>query len=158
MGISTISRDGLRRWLSGFGVRHFATQEPSDLEYDPQVHVVAEWRDAATLFADHVDNAVTDVMLEEADAGARLAVSWYTVPLARLMKLYSWTRVQLGGSGPIPEGMAPVAALRNRSYGAQHAARAAAVRAAAAQWQAANGYPPAYWTLVALARTTTATP
>lgn len=152
MGISTISRDGLRRWLSGFGVRHFATQEPSDLEYDPQLHVVAEWHDAATLFADHVDNAVTDVMLEEADAGASLDVSWYTVPLARVMKLYSWGRVQFGGRGPIPEGMAPVAALRNRSYGAQHAARAAAVREAADRWQAAHGYPPAYWTLVELAR------
>lgn len=152
MGISTISREGLRRWLSGFGVRHFATQEPSDLEYDPQVHVVAEWHDAATLFADHVDNAVTDVMLEEADAGAALHVTWYTVPVARVMKLYSWVRVQLGSAGPIPEGMAPVAALRNRSYGAQHASRAEAVREAAARWQAERGYPPAYWTLVELAR------
>lgn len=158
MGISTISRDGLRRWLAGFGVRHFATQEPSDLEYDPQVEVVAEWHDAATLFADHIDNAVTDVMLEEADVGATLDVAWYTVPLARVMKAYSWVRVQLGSQGPIPEGMAPVAALRNRSYGAQHAARAAKVREAAAQWEAEQGYPPAYWTLVALARETTARP
>jgi hypothetical protein len=156
MGISTISRDGLRRWLSGFGVRHFATQEPSDLEYDPQVHVVAEWHDAATLFADHVDNAITDVMLDEADTGATLSVAWYTVPLARAMKAYSWVRVQLGGRGPIPEGMAPTAALRNRSYGAQHAARAASLRASAAQWQAERGYPPAYWTLVELARATRA--
>jgi hypothetical protein len=48
--------------------------------------------------------------------------------------------------------MAPVAALRNRSYGAQHAVRAAAVREAAERWQAEHGYPPAYWTLVTLAR------
>jgi len=46
-GLSTISAAGLRRWLSAFGVRHFETQEPSDLEYDPQLVVVAEGRDAA---------------------------------------------------------------------------------------------------------------
>jgi hypothetical protein len=152
MGISTISREGLRRWLSAFGVEHFATQEPSDLEYDPQVHVVAEWHDAATLFDDHVDNAVTDVMLEEADRGASLSYAWYTLPVARAMKAYSWVRVQLGGHGPIPEGMSAPAALRNRSYGAEHAARAGAVREAAAEWQAEQGYVPAYWTLVELAR------
>ncbi len=152
MGISTISRQGLRSWLSAFGVQHFATQEPSDLEYDPQVHVVAEWHDAATLFDDHVDNAVTDVMLEGADRGMDLTYAWYTLPLARVMKAYSWVRVQAGGAGPIPEGMSPAAALRNRSYGAAHAARAAALRAAAAEWRTTNGYAPAYWTLVSLAR------
>lgn len=152
MGISTISREGLRRWLSAFGVQHFATQEPSDLEYDPQVHVVAEWHDAATLFDDHIDNAVTDVMLEGADRGAALSYDWYTLPVARLMKVYSWARVQAGDAGPIPEGMSAAAALRNRSYGAEHAARATALRAAAAEWRTANGYPPAYWTLVTLAR------
>ena len=151
MGISTISREGLRRWLSAFGVRHFATQEPADLEYDPQVHVVAEWHDAAALFDDHVDNAVTDVMLEEADRGAPLAYPWYMLPVSRVLKVYSWMKVQGGGSGPVPEGMSATAALRNRSYSASHAARAAAVRTAAARWQSERGYPPAYWTLVDLA-------
>src|SRR5207249_5256638 len=56
-GLSTISAPGLRRWLSAFGVRHFETQEPSDLEYDPQLVVVAEWRDAGALMQDHIDNA-----------------------------------------------------------------------------------------------------
>ncbi len=152
MGISTISREGLRRWLAAFGVEHFATQEPSDLEYDPQVHVVAEWHDAATLFDDHVDNAVTDVMLERADEGVALTYPWYTLPIARLMKAYSWVRVQAGSSGPIPEGMSAAAALRNRSYGAEHAARAASLRAAATDWRRTHDYAPAYWTLVALAR------
>lgn len=151
MGISTISRDGLRKWLSAFGVEHFATQEPSDLEYDPQVHVVAEWRDATTLFNDHVDNAVTDAMLDGADRGASLTYAWYTLPLARVMKAYSWIRVQMGDSGPIPEGMSAGAALRNRDYGTEHAARSAALRESAAQWKAENGYAPTYWTLVRLA-------
>jgi len=33
-GILHISSPGLRKWLAAFGVRHFETQEPSDLEYD----------------------------------------------------------------------------------------------------------------------------
>lgn len=46
-----------------------ATPEPSDLEYDPQLRVVAEWRDRDTLWQDHLDNAVVDVMLESAERG-----------------------------------------------------------------------------------------
>ena len=45
------------------------TLEPSDLEYDPQLTVVAEWHDPGTLFKDHLDNAVTDVLLEDANSG-----------------------------------------------------------------------------------------
>ena len=37
MGISRISSPGVARWLAAFGVRRFETQEPSDLEYDPQL-------------------------------------------------------------------------------------------------------------------------
>ena len=51
------------------GWKHFETQEPSDLEYVPQMRVVAEWRDPATLKQDRIDNAVTDVMLEGAEQG-----------------------------------------------------------------------------------------
>ncbi len=46
-GLSTISSKGTRNWLAAFGVKYFETQEPSDLEYDPQISVVAEWRDPA---------------------------------------------------------------------------------------------------------------
>ena len=42
MGISTISSPGLRRWLRSFGVRHFETQEPSDLDWSAALIVVAE--------------------------------------------------------------------------------------------------------------------
>jgi hypothetical protein len=150
-GVSTISRPGLRNWLAAFGVRHFATQEPSDLEYDPQLQIVAEWHDPATLLDDHIDNAVTDVMLDGADRGVALAYSWYELPVARVMKAYSWVRVRLGGSGPIPEGMSATAALRNRGYGEEHAARATALRARVKQWTSANGYSPPYWTIVTLA-------
>ncbi|WKW10957.1 YiiX/YebB-like N1pC/P60 family cysteine hydrolase [Pseudogemmatithrix spongiicola] len=152
MGTSTISRPGLRQWLASFGVEHFETQEPSDLEYDPQLAVVAEWRDPTTLFEDHVDNAVVDAMLEGADRGDRLGYAWHELPVARVLKGWSWLRERTGGVGPIPEGMAAAAALRNRGYNARHDALSAEVLRRAEAWRAAQGYPPPYWALVALAR------
>ena len=154
-GLSTITAPGLRRWLASFGVRHFETQEPSDLEYDPQVAVVAEWRAAASLFDDHLDNAVTDAMLEGAERGDALEYDWYALPVARLLKAYSWVRERFGGVGPIPEGMSPAAALRNRSYTARHAELKAALMVGVERWSAEKGYRPPYWALVALARDVT---
>ena len=151
-GISTLSAPGLRRWLASFGVRQFETQEPSDLEYDPQLAVVAEWRAAASLFDDHLDNAVTDVMLEGAERGDALEFDWYALPVARMLKGYSWVREQFGSVGPIPEGMAPAAALRNRSYNARHAELKTALRVVVDQWTVTSGYRPPYWMLVSLAR------
>ncbi|MDH4043305.1 MAG: YiiX/YebB-like N1pC/P60 family cysteine hydrolase [Gemmatimonadota bacterium] len=156
MGLSTISRPGLRRWLSSLGVRHFATQEPSDLEYDPQLVVVAEWRDPTALMQDHIDNAVLDVMLDGADAGEDLTYSWYTLPAARLAKAYSWAREQLGGHGPIPEGMSAPSALRHETFVTTQRVLAERVRASVAKAATAQGYPPPYWDLVGLAREATA--
>lgn len=151
-GISTLSSPGLRRWLSSFGVRHFETQEPSDLEYDPQLVVVAEWRDPVELFRDRVDNAVTDAMLEGAERGDALDYRWHELPLARLARGYGWVAATLGGTGPIPEGMTAAAALRHRRFTARHADLAARTTAAADTWRATRGYPPPYWALVGLAR------
>lgn len=152
MGISTISQPGLRRWLSGFGVRHFETEEPSDLEYDPQLVVVAEWRDPGTLAQDHVDNAAIDAMLEGAERGDRLTYPWYELPLARLAKAYSSILERIGRVGPVPEGMSAAAALRNREFSRRERHLAAQVGAGAAMLGQQSGYPPPYWTLLDLAR------
>lgn len=151
-GLSTISAPGLRRWLAAFGVRHFETQEPSDLEYDPQLDVVAEWHDSTALFDDQLDNAVTDVMLEGAERGDALRYAWYALPAARIAKAYSWLRERAGGIGPVPEGMSAEGALRSRAYSARHDALVTKVHTAAAAWRRERGYAPPYWTLVALAR------
>jgi hypothetical protein len=151
MRLSTITRPGIRRWLSAFGVRHFQTQEPSDLEYDPQLVVVAEWCDPATLWQDHVDNAVIDAMLEDADSGTGLGYSWYRLPLARLAKAYSTARVMAGGHGPIPEGMSAASALRHEAFVERQRALATRVRQAADALEQRQGYRPSYWTLVDLA-------
>ena len=118
--LSTISTSGVRSWLAAFGVRFFETQEPSDLEYDPQLEVIAEWRHPETLYKDHLDNAVTDIMLEGAETGERLSYDWYMLPIARVMKAYSWALNLFGRVGPVPEGMDATAALKNSWYSERH--------------------------------------
>lgn len=152
MGISTISTPGLKSWLWAFGVRQFQTQEPSDLEYDPQLRLVAEWRDPAALYADHLDNAVMDALLEEAEAGARLGYPPAMLPLARAAKAISALMNSLGGVGPVPEGMSAATALRHRSFVRRHAAVRRRVERAAAEFQRRAGYRPPYWELIRLSR------
>jgi hypothetical protein len=152
MGISHISSPGLQRWLSDFGVRYFETQEPSDLEYDPQLTVVDEWRDPETLKKDHYDNAVTDVMLEGAEKGDKLEYQWYLLPVVRVAKAYSMALNSVGKIGPVPEGMSSIAGLRNVWYTKTHDAIAARLATKATLFQREKGYEPPYWELVRLAR------
>ncbi|MBU0985108.1 MAG: hypothetical protein KKA42_14635 [candidate division Zixibacteria bacterium] len=152
MGLSHISRPGTREWLGAFGVRNFTTQAPSDLEYDPQLTVVAEWRDPETLFQDHVDNAVIDVLLDEADNGLELDYEWYKLPVARLMKAYSSLVNQFGGVGPVPEGMSATSALRNNWFSKQHAAIKGRLLEKAKEFEMTRGYRPPYWELISMAQ------
>jgi hypothetical protein len=151
-GLSTISSRGTRMWLSSFGVKYFETQEPSDLEYDTQLSVVAEWRDPETLYKDHLDNAVTDVMLEEADSGKQLSYDWYKLPLGRILKLFSAALNLVGLEGPIPEGMTVEAALKNVVNSESHENIKEKLIVLADEFEARNGYRPPYWELVKLAR------
>jgi hypothetical protein len=151
-GLSNISSTGARAWLSAFGVRNFITQEPSDLEYDPQLCVIAEWRDYETLYKDHLDNAVVDIMLESADNGAQLGYDWYMLPVARVLKVYSTILNRFGAIGPIPEGMRATAALQNRWFSRLHQDAVKRLRGLAQQFQQRQGYSPPYWELVKLAR------
>jgi hypothetical protein len=152
MRLSTISSPGLASWLAGFGVTHFQTQEPSDLEYDPQLVVVAEWCDPRTLFADHVDNAVVDAMLEGAERGDTLDAPWYQLPAARLAKLYSSALNAIGLVGPVPEGLSAGGALRTRRFMLTHALIRDRLICLAQEFEVAHGYVPPYWELVKLAR------
>jgi hypothetical protein len=152
MGMSHLSTPGVTSWLAALGVRHFETQEPSDLEYDPQLRVVAEWRDPETLFKDHVDNAVIDVMLENAEKGERLGYEWHKLPFARFAKACSVVKNWFGGVGPIPEGMSATTALRVQKLKANHAAIVASLLEKAQKFKIERGYVPPYWELVRLAR------
>jgi hypothetical protein len=151
-GLSNISSAGARTWLSAFGVRKFITQEPSDLEYDPQLCVITEWRDYETLYKDHLDNAVVDILLESADNGAPLGYDWYMLPVARVAKVYSAILNGFGAVGPVPEGMTATAALRNKWFSRLHRRTIERLLVLAQQFQQKNGYSPPYWELVKLAR------
>lgn len=150
--LSTFSTPGLARWMAALGVENLETQAPSDLEYDPQLQVVAEWHDPATLFDDHVDNAVIDAMIEQAEAGASLAHAWHLLPVARLAKAYSVALNLAGNEGPIPEGMSATVALRATWLEDRHKAIKQQVLEAAERFESDHGYAPPYWELVALAR------
>ena len=157
MGLSHISSPGLRQWLADFGVEHFETQEPSDLEYDSQLRVVAEWRDTETLRKDHMDNAVTEVMLEGAERGDRLIAHWYLLPIARVAKGYSVLLNWVGAVGPVPEGMFALSALKHDEYATRHAMIKTAMAKGVAQFQQQRGFIPPYWELLRLARSAAAT-
>jgi Permuted papain-like amidase enzyme, YaeF/YiiX, C92 family len=152
MGLSHISSPGLVSWLSAFGVRHFETQEPSDLEYDPQLRVVAEWRDPRALFSDHVDNAIVDAMLEGAEGGGKHDYPLPMLPVARLAKLYSSLLNAVGRVGPVPEGLSARGALRNRQFTRVHAAIKGRTMRLVEEFARTRGYLPPYWELVTLAR------
>ncbi len=151
-GISNISSIGVRSWLAAFGVRYFQTQEPSDLEYDPQLTVVAEWRDPETLYKDHLDNAVIDIMLEGAEKGERLKYDWYMLPVGRFLKLYSVILNRFEKFGPIPEGMSAESALINDRFSKTHTSIKERAVVLADQFEKENGYRPPYWELIKLAR------
>lgn len=150
--LSTVSAPGLRSWLYAFGVREFNTQMPSDLEYDPQFSVIAEWRDMETLFLDHIDNAVMDAWYEQADRGMMIGYNRWKLPLARIIKGYCMILNKFGKAGLIPEGMTATQALRNERFSAMHSKVKADVIRQAAAFRSANGYRPPYWQLLSMAR------
>ena len=67
---SSITAPGFVSWLGAMGVREFTSLVPSDIEYDPQLGAVVEWRDAPALMNFRLDHAIIDVLLEEADRGS----------------------------------------------------------------------------------------
>ena len=150
-GTTRMSAPGVVRWLSYFGVTHFETQAPADLEYDPQLAVVAEWRDPETLWQDHVDNAVVEAMLEGADEGDGIPAPLWKLAAVRLAKGYSVVLNLFGGIGPVPEGMDATAALRNLELSSLHEKMRAGVLERASAFENRQGFRPPYWELVRMA-------
>lgn len=152
MSISSISTMGTAKWLAGFGVTHFETQEPSDLEYDPQLKVIAEWRNPETLYQDHVDNAIVESLLDEANTGKELSYDWYMLPFARLMKFFSVIQNKFGAEGSIPEGMSAESGLKHKKYESIFNSIKEKVLADAERFAKEKQYQPPYWKLVGFAK------
>ncbi|MBC7888032.1 MAG: hypothetical protein H7Z13_09080 [Ferruginibacter sp.] len=151
-GLSTISSQGVVNWLHVFGVENFVTQMPSDLEYDPQLSIVAEWRDPQTLYNDHIDNAVMDVLLEDADKGRQISYSAVQLPLVRIIKVWCLLKNYLGKPALIPEGMSATQALKNQYFVAIYNKLRAETTVQAEQFFQTNHYRPPYWQMVGIAR------
>jgi len=152
MGKSTISSIGTARILAGFGVKNFETQEPSDLEYDPQLSVIAEWRDLETLYKDHIDNAVVDAILEWSEEGNEITTDWFKLPIVKVLKLYSSILNQFNIAGLIPEGMNSSSALRHEAFKNLHGEIKLFVQTKANNFRNTNNYNPPYWRLLDFAR------
>jgi hypothetical protein len=151
-GVSTISSQGVVNWLHAFGVENFVTQMPADLEYDPQLSIVAEWRNPETLYKDHLDNAVMDVLLEEADRGRQINYSILQLPMVRVIKGWCVIKNYFGKPAIIPEGMSATQALKNQYFVAMYQQLRDATKLLAEKFIAVNNYRPPYWQLVDLAR------
>jgi hypothetical protein len=150
---SPMSAPGLVSWLAAMGVREFTSLVPSDVEYDPQLRAVMEWRDAPALMEYRLDNAITDALLEEAERGGRLGHAWYALAPARLLKAYSVSASLVGGAPTIPRGMsASTALLVNALVGTVHPTVRDDLVRRATQFRTAEGYEAPYWALVELAR------
>lgn len=149
---STISSPGVVNWLAAFGVENFVTQMPADLEYDAQLSVVAEWRNPETLWKDHVDNAVLDALLEQADKGMNIGYNPWKLPLVRLIKFYCIIKNKLGKPGLIPEGMSATQALKNQTFEELYTQVKTGTEVSAAKFRKENNYKPTYWNLVNLTK------
>ncbi len=150
MGMTHISSTTVAAWLGSVGVRHFKTQEPADLEYDPQLRVVAEWHDTEPLRQAHIDDAVIDVMLKKAKPGEPLPYNWLKLPLARFAKAYSAVLNTFGHTGPVPEGMTATTALRVSALRQRHAELKRRLATLVQNYNKREGYFPPYWELVRL--------
>jgi hypothetical protein len=150
---SSISSPGVVNWLHDFGVENLVTQMPSDLEYDPQLAVVAEWRDPETLFKDHIDNAVMDALLEKANKGKTIDYNIWQLPIVRFIKGYCIIKNMFGKIGMIPEGMSATRALKNQTFVAMHTTVKNKTMQLAQDFIKQNDYRPPYWQLVKFAET-----
>lgn len=148
---STISSSGIVNWLNAFGVQNFVTQMPSDLEYDPTLSVVAEWRDKDILFQDHLDNAVMDALISQANKGEKLDYNIWLLPLARVIKAYSFILNALGKEGIIPEGMDATTALKNNDFVNKFQNLKSTTTTKVERLINEKGYLPPYWDLVNIA-------
>ncbi|MBK8414983.1 MAG: hypothetical protein IPL22_11150 [Bacteroidetes bacterium] len=148
---SGISHPGAVAWLNSFGVQYFSTQMPSDLEYDKEMVLIAEWFDRDLLWEDHVYNAAMDALYEQAKQGLKPEASYWLLPVARVLKGWSVIKNQLGYIGPIPEGMNASTALKNKWLTKNHEDLVESIKLSASEFTKTKGYLPPYWQLVKIA-------
>jgi hypothetical protein len=150
--LSHLSSPVLRAWLRGLGVKHFVTEAPSDLEYDPSLSLVAEWRDRDGLLGGYIDDALIDALLDAETEAAPLPHNAMALPFYRVLKGLSAALNAVGLVGPIPEGMSATSAARTAYFSSVHERLHERVAQDAARFEVESGYPPPYWQLFRFAQ------
>lgn len=148
---SSISNPGAVSWLNAFGVTNFVSQMPSDLEYDRNIEVVAEWYDTDLLLNDHLYNAAMDGLYSRASLGKEPGYNHFKLPLARLLKGWCMIKNAFGGIGAIPEGMSATVALKNVWLTEQHQQLLNQLKKEVELYEKQHHHLPPYWQMVAMA-------
>jgi hypothetical protein len=148
---STVSSDGIVNWLVNFGVEYFLNQLPSDLEYDPSLSVIAEWRDYELLVKDHVDNAVMDALIGRANQGQELGYELWKLPVVRVLKFYSVILNLMGKKAIIPEGMSVLTVLTSGDFERRFQNTKDQTMRKVTEFEEQEGYLPPYWQISGMA-------
>ncbi|MFM2358477.1 MAG: hypothetical protein RLY16_470, partial [Bacteroidota bacterium] len=98
------------------------------------------------------DNAVMDVLLEEADKGKVIQYDWYLLPMARLIKGWSILQNRLGNVAKIPEGMTATQALKNQYFVDIYQRLKTAALVEIERFEQQHHYRPPYWKMLAIIR------
>lgn len=148
---SSISNPGAVSWLNAFGVTNFVSQMPSDLEYDRNIELIAEWYDTDLLLNDHLYNAAMDGLYSRASLGKEPGYNHFKLPLARLLKGWCMIKNAVGGIGAIPEGMSATVALKNVWLTEQHQQLLNQLKKEVELYEKQHHHLPPYWQMVAMA-------
>ena len=149
---------GLAAWLHSLGVRNLSLLVPSDLEYEPGLALVAEWRNIEQIRQERIKNALYDALTAGAGMGDRLGYPMDEAPLALLVKGWSVVQFYRGKESKIPDGMGALDALRYRAFtGRVYPHFEKNLRGAAVWLNKKQGFEPTFWQLAGLAKKTIAT-
>ena len=149
---SGISSPGAASWLRLLGIRDINIILPSDLQFNPGLAPVAEWRSTGSLRDRRYESAVFDALLNGAEKGDRLGYPLYKLPGAVLLKVWSMVQKIRGGKPDIPEGIGAVTALRLTSLSEVILPRLKEdVKNTATNHRRAKGYEPTYRELYEMA-------
>ncbi|MEJ2113893.1 MAG: hypothetical protein P8X62_09470, partial [Flavobacteriaceae bacterium] len=94
---------------------------------------------------------VMDVLISQANQGEKLDYNFWLLPLARVIKAYSFILNSFGKEGIIPEGMNATTALKNNYFVNRFQGLKSMTLKKIEHFRSENGYLPPYWKLVELA-------
>ena len=150
---SHLDTPGIIRLLGPLGVRQFVTLTPQDLELDPRLALVAEWRYVDALRKDRIENALIGSLFGAAERGASLRAPRLLLAESRLIRGFSDVQSHLGFSPAMPAGMSASCAARAEGFQEHiYPTLMQAISQKAEAFKRAEGYEPPAWVLTGFAR------